>query len=64
MPKMKTNRSAAKRIKKTATGKMKRYRSKHRHILTKKTPKQKRRLRSATLIAKSDEGQLSVMLPY
>lgn len=64
MPKMKTNRSAAKRIKKTGTGKMKRYRAKHRHILTKKTPKQKRRLRSATLIAKTDEGQLSVMLPY
>ncbi|MEZ5359415.1 MAG: 50S ribosomal protein L35 [Candidatus Zixiibacteriota bacterium] len=63
MPKMKTNRSAAKRIKKTGTGKMKRYRAKHRHILTKKTPKQKRRLRSATLIAKTDVGQLSVMLP-
>ena len=63
MPKMKTNRSAAKRIKKTGTGKMKRYRAKHRHILTKKTPKQKRRLRSSTLIAKTDVGQLRVMLP-
>ncbi len=64
MPKMKTCRSAAKRIKKTGSGKMKRFRSKHRHILTKKTPKQKRRLRSSTLIAKSDMGQMSVMLPY
>lgn len=64
MPKMKTNRAAAKRIKKTGTGKLKRFRSKHRHILTKKSPTQKRRLRSATLIAKSDERQMLVMLPY
>ncbi|MCK5127183.1 MAG: 50S ribosomal protein L35 [candidate division Zixibacteria bacterium] len=64
MPKMKTNRSAAKRIKKTSTGKMKRFRAKHRHILTKKSPKQKRRLRSSTLIAKSDLRQMRVMLPY
>ena len=64
MPKMKTNRSAAKRIKKTGSGKMRRFRAKHRHILTKKTRKQKRRLRSSTLLAKSDMRQMSVMLPY
>ncbi len=64
MPKMKTNRSAAKRIKKTATGKFKRFRAKHRHILTKKTPKQKRRLRSSTLIVKRDSDSFKVMLPY
>ncbi|MEE9441111.1 MAG: 50S ribosomal protein L35 [candidate division Zixibacteria bacterium] len=64
MPKMKTNRSAAKRIKKTGTGKMRRFHSKHRHILTKKSRKLKRKLRSATLIARSDERQMSVMLPY
>jgi large subunit ribosomal protein L35 len=64
MPKMKTNRSAAKRIKKTGSGKMRRFHAKHRHILTKKTRKQKRRLRSSAILDKSDMGQMSVMLPY
>jgi large subunit ribosomal protein L35 len=64
MPKMKTNRSAAKRIKRTASGKFKRFRAKHRHILTKKTPKQKRRLRSSTLIDKRDSNSFNVLLPY
>ena len=63
MPKMKTNRSAAKRITKTGSGKLKRFRSKHRHILTKKTPKQKRRLRSSTLIAEVNERHMNVLLP-
>jgi len=63
MPKMKTNRSAAKRIKRTGSGKMKRYHAKHRHILTKKTKRQKRRLRSSTLIAKSDQANMERLLP-
>lgn len=63
MPKMKTNRSAAKRIRKTGTGKLKRYKSQHRHILTKKSPKRKRNLRSSTLIHKADIKQMKVMLP-
>lgn len=63
MPKMKTNRSAAKRIKRTGSGKMKRYHSKHRHILTKKTKKQKRRLRSSTLVAHSDQANMNRLLP-
>ncbi len=64
MPKMKTNRSAAKRIKKTGTGKMRRFHAKHRHILTKKTRKQKRRLRSATILDDANVRNMSVMLPY
>ena len=64
MPKMKTNRSAAKRIKKTGSGKLKRYKSMKSHILTKKTTKRKRNLRKPTMINDSDMRRLSVMLPY
>ena len=63
MPKMKTNRSAAKRIKKTGSGKLKRFKSMHSHILTKKSPKRKRHLRTSTLVAKVNEKHLNVMLP-
>jgi large subunit ribosomal protein L35 len=63
MPKMKTNRSAAKRIKKTGSGKLKRFKSMHSHILTKKTTKRKRNLRKATLIADVNEKRMNVLLP-
>jgi large subunit ribosomal protein L35 len=64
MPKLKTNRSAAKRFKKTGTGKIKRMKSNKGHILTKKTTLRKRHLRKATLVHKSDEGRVNRMLPY
>ena len=64
MPKLKTNRSAAKRFKKTGTGKIKRRKSHKSHILTKKTTKRKRQLRKATLVDKTDEGRVKRMLPY
>lgn len=64
MPKMKTHRGAAKRVKKTGTGKLKRMRSNKSHILTKKTTKRKRRLRQATLVSKADEKKLNKILPY
>lgn len=48
MPKMKTHRGAAKRFKKTGTGKIMRHKSLKSHILTKKTTKRKRHLRKAT----------------
>ena len=64
MPKMKTHRGAAKRVKKTSTGKLKRMRAYKSHILTKKTTKRKRRLRQATLISKADEKRVRRMLPY
>jgi len=64
MPKMKTHRGAAKRVKKTGTGKLKRMRSNKSHILTKKTTKRKRRLRQSTLVSKADEKKLNKILPY
>jgi large subunit ribosomal protein L35 len=62
MPKMKTNRSAAKRFKKTATGRLKRGRQNRRHILTKKAPKRKRQLRRPALVAKADEKRIKRLL--
>jgi len=62
MPKMKTNRGAAKRLRKTGSGKIKRMRAYKSHILTKKSQKRKRRLRSATLVAKADEKRVRRLL--
>ncbi|MGD8594598.1 MAG: 50S ribosomal protein L35 [Gammaproteobacteria bacterium] len=64
MPKMKTNRGAAKRFKATASGKFKRMQSHRRHILTKKPTKRKRQLRSPSMIADCDTRSVSRMLPY
>lgn len=64
MPKMKTHRGAAKRLKSTASGRLKRHKANKSHILTKKTTKRKRRLRQSDLVAKSDEKRLKRMLPY
>jgi large subunit ribosomal protein L35 len=63
MPKLKTNRAAAKRFRKTAKG-FKRAQSNRRHILTKKTTKRKRQLRGSTLVAEQDVGRLIQLLPY
>ena len=62
MPKMKTNRGAAKRLRKTGSGKIRRMRAYKSHILTKKSQKRKRRLRSATLVAKADEKRVRRLL--
>ena len=64
MPKMKTHRGAAKRLKKTGTGKLKRMRAYKSHILTKKTQKRKRRLRKPDLVAPGDAKRLHKLLPY
>ncbi len=64
MPKMKTNRAAAKRFKTTAAGRVKRRKGYLRHILTNKTTKQKRHLRRATLVSKADEKNIKRLLPY
>ncbi len=64
MPKMKTKRAAAKRLKATGTGKLKRNRGWKRHKLESKPPKRKRHLRKATLISKVDEGRFRVLVPY
>ncbi len=62
MPKMKTHRAAAKRFRKTATGKLKRYKAYKSHILAKKTRKRKRNLRKSTLVAASDMRRVKRML--
>lgn len=62
MPKQKTNRSAAKRFKKTGNGKIKRHKAYTSHILTKKSPKKKRNLRKPTLVAKADEKRIKRLL--
>ncbi len=64
MPKIKTNRSAAKRFKKTASGKLKRSKAYHSHILTKKSAKRKRNLRKSGLVNSVDEKRVLRMLPY
>ena len=63
MPKMKTHRGAAKRFKKTGTGKIVRSRNNKQHILTKKSAKRKRHLRKGALVAAVDEKRLKQMLP-
>jgi large subunit ribosomal protein L35 len=62
MPKMKTNRSAAKRFKLTGKGRIKRRHAFKSHILTKKSAKRKRHLRKPELVAKADEGRVLRML--
>ena len=62
MPKMKSNRGAAKRLRKTGSGKIRRMRAYKSHILTKKSQKRKRRLRTATLVAKADEKRARRLL--
>jgi large subunit ribosomal protein L35 len=63
MPKIKTNRAAAKRFKKTGTGKIVFRKSCGSHILTKKTTKRKRSLRKPQIIAKSDRREIRLLLP-
>jgi large subunit ribosomal protein L35 len=62
--KLKTHRGAAKRFKKTATGKFKRGSAFKRHILTSKTTKRKRGLRKSRLADEADQARLERMLPY
>jgi large subunit ribosomal protein L35 len=63
MPKLKTHRGAAKRFKKTATGKFMRSKAFKRHILTSKSRSRKRALRGTHTVAKVDQAKLRLMLP-
>jgi large subunit ribosomal protein L35 len=63
MPKIKTNRAAAKRFKKTGSGKIVYRKSCGNHIMTKKTTKRKRTLRQPHLIAASDRKEIRRLLP-
>jgi large subunit ribosomal protein L35 len=64
MPKMKTNRGAAKRFRRTANGGFKRGQSHHRHILTKKSAKRKRQLVTILRVASADTRAVRRMMPY
>lgn len=64
MPKMKTNRSAAKRFKRTGSGKVKRSHANLAHILTRRPTKRKRQLRKQAIVAKADMGRMDRMIPY
>ncbi len=64
MPKLKTHKGAAKRFKKTGTGKIKRGQSKMRHILTSKVKKTKRKLGKIVLVSDADHAKVSRMIPY
>ncbi len=64
MPKMKTNRGAAKTFSRTGSGKFKRVKAYKSHILTSKSRKRKRALRKSTLVSKADSGRVSRMLGH
>jgi len=64
MPKMRTNRSASKRFRRTATGKIRRKRAFKNHILTKKSAKRIRQLRKGATVNEADEKRMKVILPY
>jgi large subunit ribosomal protein L35 len=64
MPKMKTNKGAAKRFRKSGTGKIVRNKAFSSHILTTKSTKRKRNLRKSTTMVSGDAKRMKVMLPY
>ena len=64
MPKMKTNRGAAKRFKRTGTGKIKRASAFRSHILSSKTTKRKRNLRRSKTMASGDAKRIKTLLPH
>ena len=64
MPKLKTKRAAAKRFKKTGTGKLKRMKAYKSRILTKKSTKRKRNLRKATITDATNAKVMNQIMPY
>ncbi|MBI5375146.1 MAG: 50S ribosomal protein L35 [Candidatus Schekmanbacteria bacterium] len=64
MPKLKTKKSAAKRFKLTASGKVKRHTAYGSHILTSKTRKRKRGLRKNNLVSSTEAKNVKMMIPY
>ena len=64
MPKLKTNKSAAKRLKRTGSGKLMRNRQGRRHILTGKPPKRKRHMRKQKPVAPGMTKRMNVLVPY
>jgi large subunit ribosomal protein L35 len=64
MPKLKTHRGIAKRVKVTGTGKIKRSRAYHSHLLSSKSPKRKRNLRKTMVVHSANEKNIKKMIPY
>jgi len=64
MPKLKTNKSVAKRVKRTATGKYLRHRAFSRKLRTSKTAKRRRNLRKSDIVHAADHATVKRMLPY
>ena len=64
MPKLKTHRGAAKRLKRTGRGKILRAQAYHRHLLTGKRRQRKRTLRRTALVSPADQAQMKRLLPY
>jgi large subunit ribosomal protein L35 len=64
MPKMKSNSGAAKRFKRTGSGKIRKNSAFTSHILTTKTTKRKRNLRKSSIMAPSDAKRIKVLIPY
>ncbi|MEE8640884.1 MAG: 50S ribosomal protein L35 [bacterium] len=64
MPKMKTNRGAAKRFRRTARGKFTRHRSCGGHLMTGKSPRRRRRLRQKAFVSRVDRKEVKKLLPY
>ena len=64
MPKLKTHKGAAKRFKKTGTGKIKRHKANLRHILTSKAKKRKKKLGDAVLVSDADYKKVMRMITY
>ncbi|HWO40842.1 MAG TPA: 50S ribosomal protein L35 [Candidatus Eisenbacteria bacterium] len=64
MPKIKTNRAAAKRFRVSAGGRIKRNKGFKRHLLSGKRKKRKRKLRQPTLVSASDSKQIRKLIPY
>ena len=64
MPKMKTNKGAAKRFRRTSTGKIGKNSAFTSHILTSKTTKRKRNLRKSSIMAPGDVKRMKTLIPY
>jgi large subunit ribosomal protein L35 len=64
MPKVKTHRGVAKRVKVTASGKIKRSRAFHSHLLSSKTPKRKRNLSQTVVVHSTNEKNIKKLVPY
>ena len=64
MPKIKTNRAAAKRFRVTASGKLKRNKGFKSHLLSSKGKKRKRHLRQGTTVAAVEQKNIRKLIPY